>query len=60
MMLQAGRLKNHCGPQPPGFPERAGFARDGVEAPPAELDNSKGEKQGFIPSYSVRALVASS
>jgi hypothetical protein len=34
MMLEGVRLKNHCGPQPPGSPERAGFARDGVEAPP--------------------------
>ena len=41
--------KNYCGPQPPGSPERAGFARDGVEAPPAALDKSRGEKQRFIP-----------
>ena len=37
------------GVEAPGSPERAGFARDGVESPPAALDNSRGEKQGFIP-----------
>src|SRR5215472_18015203 len=32
-MLEGVHLKNYCGPQPP----------------PAALDNSRGEKQGFIP-----------
>ena len=41
--------KNDCGPQPPGSPERAGFARYGVEAPPAALDNSRGKKLRIHP-----------
>ncbi|HKV93889.1 MAG TPA: RNB domain-containing ribonuclease [Candidatus Angelobacter sp.] len=39
------------GPQPPGPPERAGFARSGVEPPPAAHGDPKGHTKAPTPAH---------
>src|SRR5947207_1924161 len=50
------RRKNYCGPQPRGLHLRAAFACNGVEVPPAALDDFRGYNKNSSHSFCLEFL----